>query len=475
MAHAWIPQQWDSARVAMTALDASEVCRLLGGWTTGSATLTDDLVTALVELIDAGLVPAGALLPPQRRLASALLVSRGTVTSAYECLEARGYLATSRGSGSRVRSARSQLHGRPSGRLFSFTSAPADVIDLSTGALPASPVAADVLARPRAELTAYLATDGYFPAGLPVLRQAIADQYTRDGLPTRPQQILVTSGAQQATWLAVTSLAGSGDLVLTEEPTYRGVLEVLRSTDARAEGIPLAGGGLDVEQVRHASSRRPQALFCQTAIHNPTGRSMTDGSRAELATLINDVGLPTIEDTCSADLTLAGAPVARTLAGLVDPELLVTVGSTSKLFWGGVRIGWIRASETRVHGLIELRKAVDLASSVADQLVAVELIARTDVARHQRRTMLTEALAATESELRCAYPDWHWNPIDGGSGLWVDTGQDAVALAERGKRAGVRVAAGPSFSTYDGQRTFLRLPVWHEPTMLRAGLTALSS
>jgi len=457
----------------MTALDPSEVCRLLGRWTSGSTTLTEDLVSALVELIDAGLVPAGALLPPQRRLANALLVSRGTVTAAYESLEARGYLVTSRGSGSRVRSARSTLQGRTGGRLFSFTSAPGDVIDLSTGSLPASPVAVEVLGRPRQELADYLDTDGYFPAGLPVLRQAIADQYTRDGLPTRPQQILVTSGAQQATWLAVTSVAGSGDLVLTEEPSYRGALEALRSTGARVEGLPLVGGGLDVEQVRRALSRRPQALFCQTAIHNPTGRSMGDAARASLAALVNDAALTTIEDTCSADLTLAGPPVARTLAGLVDPALLVTIGSASKLFWGGVRIGWVRASETRIHGLIELRKAVDLASSVVDQLIAVELIGRTDVARHQRRTMLTDALAATEAELTAAFPDWQWHPINGGSGLWVDTGQDAVGLAERGKRAGVRLAAGPSFSTYAGQRTFLRLPVWHEPAMLRAGLTAL--
>ncbi|TQS41033.1 PLP-dependent aminotransferase family protein [Cryptosporangium phraense] len=456
----------------MTALDASELCRLLGPWTTGTTTLTDDLVTALVELIDAGLVPAGSRLPPQRGLATALLVSRGTVTAAYEALEARGYLATSRGSGSRVRSARNSLNSHPSGRLFSFTSAPADVIDLSTGSLPASPVAAEVLGRP-IDVGAYLPTDGYFPAGLPVLRQAIADQYSRDGLPTRPQQILVTSGAQHATWLAMTALAGSGDLVLTEEPTYRGALEAVRATGARVEGLPLITGGLDVDLLRHALARKPQVLFCQTAIHNPTGRSMADAARAELAQVLNDAGLMTIEDTCSADLTLAGPPVARTLAGLVDPSLLLTIGSASKLFWGGVRIGWIRASETRIHGLVELRKAVDLASSVVDQLVAADLIGRTDVARRQRREMLGEALKATEAGLADAFPDWRWQSIDGGSGLWVDTGQDAVALAERGKRAGVRLAAGPSFSTYAGQRTYLRLPVWHEPTMLRSALFVL--
>lgn len=460
--------------MATTTLDASELSRLLGSWTTGRRTLAADLVKALIELIHAGLVPAGTGLPSQRALAATLSVSRGTVTAGYEALEAQGYLATHQGSGSRVSSAHHWLHGQLSGRLFSFANTPGAVIDLSTGALPASPVTGEVLARPlRGRLGTYLLTDGYFPAGLPALRQAIADRFTRDGLPTRPQEILVTSGAQQATWLAITGLAGAGDLVLAEEPTYRGALEAMRATDARVEGLPLADGGLVADQVKRAVARKPVLLYCQTALHNPTGQSMSPAARRALADVVNAAGLVTVEDVCSADLTLSGPPVASTLAGRVDPELLISTGSVSKLFWGGVRIGWIRASEDRIRGLVELRKLMDVASSVVDQMLAVDLIARTDLARQQRREMLCASLATTEAELRSACPDWTWKPITGGSGLWVDTGQDAVALAEHGKRVGVKLAAGPGFSTYGGQRTFLRLPVWHDAQMLRTALAAL--
>ncbi len=456
------------------AVGADELSNLLGRWTTGKAGLVDDLVDGLVGLIDAGLLPAGVQLPPQRVLAAAIGVSRGTVTAAYAALEGRGYLLAVRGSGSRVRSDRSQLHTRSGGRLFSFTAAPADLIDLSTGALPGSRIALAAMAGSGAgTLDPYLTTDGYFPSGLPVLRQAIAEQLTRDGLPTVPQQVLVTAGAQQATWLAISSLVGAGDLVLFEEPTYRGALEVAREANAQLRGIPMDGGGLVPEQVRAALKARPSLLYCQTGIHNPTGRTMGAAARRELAGIINEHGLVTIEDRCSADLTLHGPEVAPGLAPLVEEELMLSIGTASKLFWGGIRVGWIRASETRVVALTELLKAMQLGCSVVDQLIGAELIRCTADARRERREMLAASLVSAEEQLHEVYPDWRWDPIDGGSGLWVDTGTDALALVEHGKRRGVKLIAGPSFSAHGGQRTRIRLPVWHEVAQLREGLERL--
>ena len=453
------------------AVAADELSNLLGRWTSGTASLVDDLADGLVALVDAGLLPAGVQLPPQRVLASAIGVSRGTVTAAYSALEGRGYLLAVRGSGSRVRSDRSQLHTHSGGRLFSFTAAPADLIDLSTGALPGSRIALAAMAGTGSGvMDDYLATDGYFPSGLPLLRQAIADQMTRDGLPTTPQQVLVTAGAQQATWLVVSSLVGAGDLVLVEEPTYRGALEAVREANARLRGIPMRAGGLVPEQVGAALRARPRLLYCQTGIHNPTGRTMAAGTRRELAGIINQNGLVTIEDRCSADLTLRGPELVPGLAPLVDPELMILIGTGSKLFWGGIRVGWIRASESRILALTELLKAVQLGCSVIDQMIGAELIRRTADARRERRQMLAAALPLAEQQVAEVFPEWRWDPIDGGAGLWVDTGTDALALVERAKRQGVKLVAGPSFSAHGGQRTMVRLPVWHEPAMLREGL-----
>ncbi|HEY0188122.1 MAG TPA: PLP-dependent aminotransferase family protein [Cellulomonas sp.] len=455
-------------------LGASDLSRLLGRWSSSDATLATSLADALVELIATGVLPAGARLPSQRALADALRVSRGTVTTAYEALDAAGHLATTHGSGSRVRSTQ-RWHHDLSGRLFSFTDTPAGVLDLSTGALPAAPVTQEVLDRPLGDLVApYLATDGYFPAGVPALRAAVAERFTQDGVPTTPDEILITSGAQEATWLAVSALAGAGDVVLTEEPTYRGALEAVRSAGARAVGLRSDDEGIDPDHLRR-SAPRAAALYCQTSIHNPTGRSTPGPRRRALAQVIDAAGLLTVEDACSADLTLHGPPVAPTLAGLVDPDLLLTIGTASKLFWGGLRIGWLRAAPDRIAGLAELRKPIDLATPVVDQLLVVRLVQQSGTAREQRRAMLTGCLAATEQVLREAAPGWTWRPVDGGSGLWVDTHRDTVALAEVAKRSGFRLAPGPDFSVHGGQGTHLRLPVWHRPEQLRAAVLALGA
>lgn len=460
-----------------------ELSTLLGRWSTGSGTLVEDLSAALTAAIDEGLLPAGVLLPPQRGLAAALGVSRGVVTSAYAVLEGRGYLVSVQGSGSRVTSAQGQVHARTGGRLLSFTRAPGDVIDLSTGALPASRVASDVIAGDGTgggagdvggQARSYLGTDGYFPAGLPVLRQAIADQLTRDGIPTGADQVLVTAGAQQATWLVITALVGSGDVVLVEEPTYRGALEVMRGQGAQVQGVRMRGGAIDAEQVRRAERRQPALLYCQTAIHNPTGQTTTAAARRSLAEAVNGAGLVTVEDRSMSDLTLTGPAVLPSLAGQVDPELHLTIGSLSKLFWGGLRVGWVRAAPARIKALNEIRKPVDLGCSVIDQLLGVAMLQHTETARLERRTMLAAALASTEAELASALPHWTWEPIAGGSGLWVDTGADVVALTERAKRVGVELAPGPGFSAHGGQRTMLRLPVWHQQERLHEALALIA-
>ncbi|MGI5951126.1 MAG: aminotransferase class I/II-fold pyridoxal phosphate-dependent enzyme, partial [Brooklawnia sp.] len=249
----------------------------------------------------------------------------------------------------------------------------------------------------------------------------------------------------------------------------RGGLEALRLHGLRIEGIPMREGGMDVDLFAQALKRRPAALYCQTGIHNPTGQTMGRAARARLAGLINQHGLPVIEDVCSYELTLDGPP-ARTLAGLVDPGLIITVGTLSKLFWGGLRVGWARADEARVRALVERRKVIDLAGSVVDQLMAARLLARAGEARAERRQMLRRHLASTEAVIAEVFGHWTWAPVKGGTGLWVDTGTDAQAMSEAAKRVGVKLAAGPSASAHDAQRTMIRLPLWHEPGELRDGL-----
>jgi len=453
----------------------AQLAQLLGDWPSADQRLPDSLADAVMGLVDSGLVPQGVELPAQRDLSVALGVSRGTVSMAAQILEERGYVESRQGSGSRVRFGREHAARVGQGRFFSFTDTPADVIDLASGALPASAVTREVLASPiDSELSAYFDTDGYFPAGLPMLRRAIADHLCADGVPTRPCEVLVTTGGQQSLGLAIRLATQPGDLALVEEPTYRGALEALQAGGARVEGVPVVHGGIDADLVAHAVQRRPAVLYCQTSIHNPTGRSMRSADRRVLAEVINRAGLTTIEDCSSYEVTLTGSP-AHSLAGLVDPELLITVGTLSKLFWGGLRVGWLRTTEARIKSLLEMRKSLDLASAVPSQLWGAQLLARAQEARQQRRDMLVRQLGEAEPLIAHYFPDWTWEPIQGGSGLWIDTHADALVLTEVARRARVKLVAGPSFSAYGGLRNMLRLPVWHDSEVLRRALEAVAA
>lgn len=455
----------------MQRIPAAELARLLGAWRAGGPTLPAALAATLAELVDSAVLPEAAVLPAQRQLARALGVSRGTVTSAYDRLAADGLLTVEAGSGSRVRRRQPGGPGVPGGRLVSFTGATAPA-DLSSGALPGSALTTDALASlGPADLEPYLATDGYFPAGVPRLRATIARLLTDDGVPTTPEQVVVTAGAQQAVWLVAHTLVGAGDLVLVEEPSYRGALEAFAGAGTRLRGIRWTTDGIDRDHLRAALRRSPALLYCQPSVHNPTGERMPAAARRELGELVTTAGLRTVEDRSSADLVFRGT--APGLAAYVPPELLVSIGTASKLFWGGVRIGWIRADAPTVARLVEARKAIDLGCSVVDQLLAAGLLGRVTEARAARRTSLTARLESTVDVLGRLFPHWRWTRPAGGTGLWTDTGEDAVRLAQRALVAGVKLAPGPAFSVYDGFRTHLRLPLWHAPEELEPVLASL--
>ena len=446
-------------------VDPASLSRMLGGQP-GEA-LPEALADALLDLIDAGFLPAGAVLPPQRACAATLQVSRQTVAEAFGILEAAGHIAALVGSGTRVRSGRAAVS--TDGRLFSFSEAAPGLIDLSTGALPASEVVRRVLLEDHVDLDEYFDTDGYFPAGLPILRAAIAERLTRDGVPTVLQQIVVTNGAQHASYLAYQLLVSAGDTVLVEETTYRGELAELRLLGARVESVPLTAAGLALDLVDRGLRRAPVTLYCQTSVHNPAGLTMAPSHRKALAALLDHYGVPVVEDCCSYDLTASGLP-ALMLAGEMSDDLVLTIGTLSKLFWGGLRIGWLRASSTRIRQLIERRKAEDLASPISTQVVATNLMTHVGEARQERRALLQAGREATCEVVSDVFPAWVWTASQGGTGLWIDTHNDSSALAEAAKRVGVRLAPGPGYSAYDGQRTMLRLPVWHEPESLEKAL-----
>ncbi|MFE0172177.1 PLP-dependent aminotransferase family protein [Streptomyces sp. NPDC059002] len=465
----------------MAKIPTAGLSRLLTGWSAeGSGPLPRRLADALRELAERADVPAGSTLPSQRELALVLGVSRSTVTAAYSLLEDEGWLESRRGSGSRLRGSGSVGRDVGEGRLASFD-ARTGTADLSSGALDGLGTVGDVVGALTADdLAPLLRADGYLPHGLPELREGIAAYYRAAGVPTGPEQILVTSGSQQAVWLVAQALVDPGDTVVVENPTYRGALEALRSRGARLVPVggdrPGAGGeGADAGALRRfGTTVRPRLVYLQPAVHNPTGRSLDAAALRAWAAALAEREVVTVEDTACAELGLAddGAPVP--LAARLPAASTITVGTLSKLFWGGLRVGWVRTSPLLVARLGKIKTSVDLSCSVVDQLVAARLLGRLPQARAARRAVLRDQRAGAEKLLRARAPHWEWDRPAGGPALWVRVpGTDTEAMAQLARRRGVAVVPGSAFSAVDGFRDRLRLPYAHGVDALERALPTL--
>ncbi len=411
------------------------------------------IADAVRLLVADGRIPPGTRLPSERDLTEALGVSRTTVTRAYAHLRDIGYLESRRGSGSVTRL---PVRGRAvEDPVLSPADARPGLIDLTTAAPPAPPGVAEAYEAAVAALPSYLTGTGYYPSGLPALREQIARRYAARGLPTSPEQVVVTGGALAGIAVTARAFAGSGDRILLESPTYPNAIATLRRA-GRLVAAPVDPTGWDVEALLAVVRQTaPRLAYLVPDFHNPTGALMGDADRAGLAAaLARGRALAVVDETMldvDLDSSFTPAPMA------VHAPDSVTVGSASKAFWGGLRTGWLRAPEHRVGALIGARLTVDLGAPVLEQLVLTELLQRPVLERQRerlrgRRDTLAAALAQT-------LPDWRFELPHGGLSLWCRLPAPlSSALAVAAERHGVLLAPGGSFAPDGGLERFVRLP-----------------
>ncbi|WP_211233230.1 MocR-like transcription factor YczR [Solirubrobacter soli] len=431
------------------------MARLLGAWRSSGPAYAS-LARALRLLVLDGRLPLRTRLPGERELAEALGVSRTTTAGAYAALRDEGFLASRRGSGSWTQlpaDAGAAPVAGPSGE---------DVIDLSCAACAAPEGALhSALVAASAELPRHLPGPGYDAAGLVSLRRALAEQFTRRGVPTTPDQIFVTAGALHAFTLLLRVLAGPGDRVLTEHPTYAAALDAVRAVGARPVPVPMLADGWDLDMLE-ATLRQaaPRLAYVIPDHQNPTGLTMSAEDRSRLVALTRASRTPLVVDETIAGLELDGQPGELPVAALdVDGETAITIGSMSKAYWAGMRIGWIRATPALVRRLSAARAALDICSPVLEQLVAVELLAREDEVLARQRAAARERRDTFVRALRSQLPEWRVRVPAGGLSLWVELDAPrSTALAAIADRHGVRLAAGPRFGVDGAFERFVRLP-----------------
>ncbi|CUR56527.1 Transcriptional regulator, GntR family with aminotransferase domain protein [metagenome] len=440
------------------SISATRIATLVGDFDRSPAYA--GLAAALRLLIGDGRILLDTRLPSERELTEALGVSRTTITRAYAELRDSGYAEAQQGSGTFTRV--------PGGRRRALDNAllpysgDEDAIDLNCAAASAPPGVASAYAAAVEELPAHLGGHGYFPAGIPVLQAAIAATYAARGLPTRPEQIMVTPGALTAAAIVAQALTGPGDRLLVESPVYPNATQALRQNGARLVPSAVDPDGWDLDAIAATLQQtRPTLAYLIPDFQNPTGHLMSDDQRAAYAEQLRTTRTVAVVDEAHQSLPLEGQPMPRPFAAYAPST--ISIGSASKSFWGGLRLGWIRSSDEQMVRLTRARIGFDLGAPVFEQLVLTRLLDDPEpilAEQRQRLRAQRDRLAAAVTE---HLPEWRFRLPSGGLALWCELPQaGATAVVAEAERRGVILAPGPVFAAEGGLDRFVRIP-WTLP------------
>jgi DNA-binding transcriptional MocR family regulator len=415
------------------------------------------LARAIRGLLVDGRLALAVRLPAERELAQSLRVSRTTVTAAYRILRESGHLTSRRGAGSWT--ALPPGHQVAASGLWPPDDG-TDVIDLSRASLAAPAELMEATREALADLPAYAVGAGYEPMGLGVLRETVAALYTARGVTTLPDQIMITNGVQHAHDLLLRLLVGPGQPVLMELPSYPNALVALAARRVRPITHNLGDSGWDEELLLGAlRAARPRLAYLIPEFQNPTGHLMPAGLRERLTPVAHSAGTDLVIDESFVDLPLDGAAMPPPVAAFDRHARVLSIGSMSKSFWGGLRVGWVRAAAPVVARLAAVRVGVDMASPVLEQLVAVRLLARAPAVIPARRARLRAQRDALAAALEAELPEWRFVLPAGGVCLWVELDAPvASALCRAVEDLGVRLTPGPRFGVDGTMERFVRLP-----------------
>ncbi|GAB3125457.1 MocR-like transcription factor YczR [Glaciibacter psychrotolerans] len=459
-------------------MSARSLEALLGDWRGGASAylaLSDRIRLLTLD----GRIPVDSRLPAERDLSARLGLSRTTVAAAYRRLRETGFLVSVRGSGSMAR--------LPGGTPSLTVNDGSGILDFSKATMPAIPALAAAAVAAAADLPRHLNDSGFDPIGLPELRAAIADRYTVRGLPTGPEQIMVTIGAQHAIALLARVLLSRGDRAVIETPTYPHAYEALRAAGARLMPVSVSAGEADAAAATHGwdeaalvqtlQRSNPVLGYLMPDFHNPTGQSMPVDQRERVLAAAARQGTVLIADETMAEFNIDRPGEFMPFAAYADPALpgtAVSIGSVGKSVWGGIRVGWIRAEPALIRKLVAARTANDLGTPILEQLIVTRLLPQMPAILAERCDALRLTRDHLEERLAARFPDWTVPHVDGGVTTWVNLGSPVSSqLALSARTHGVIVPAGPRFGIDGAFERFMRIPFCYSVSELDRAVDAL--
>jgi GntR family transcriptional regulator/MocR family aminotransferase len=430
--------------------------------------LSDQLYAALAARIETGLFPENTRLPTTREVAAALGINRGSVQAAYRRLQDEGLATTRAGSGTLVRA------GARRAKPFDA----AELVSRRASAIPAAappPVASPLVADfsrltpderffPLEKFTATLIEAWSRrpelwqyapPLGLEELRIEISRRLAESGIVRSPDEILVTSGAQQGLDLVFRTFTDARDSVAMESPTYPGALALARFAGVEIVPLPMSPDGPDVFPLR---DRRVKLVYVMPERQNPTGVTASDARRREILAAAVDSGALVVEDGYEEPESGLAPLAAR------DRERVIWLGTLSKDLVPGFRIGWLAAPRNVVERLALVKRTADFQTPLPLQ-AAIASFLRAGADREARKARAREVEARREAmaaALMRSIPEVSWWGGDPGSAIFwlrLPEGISGRAVTRAAAAKGVGVAPGADFDPNGEDRGDLRLSV----------------
>lgn len=444
--------------------------------------LYQQLAGEIAQRISSGAYAAGERLPGVRDLSRSRSVSIATAVAAYQTLADMGHIEARPRSGFYVR-ARHNIQPiepestatTPPPRLvtgqamaMALIKAANDpgIVQLGAGVpdptfLPTHAIGramVQVMRTQRAQAAGYM-----MPPGAPELRRQIARRMSEDGSAVTADDIVITTGCQEALGLALRAVTEPGDVVAVESPAFYGLLHVMESLGLEVLEIPAhPRDGIALDALAFALDRWPvKACVLAPNYSNPLGYCMSDDAKRALIRLLGKHKIPLIEDDVYGDLGFTQRRPS-TCKGLDPRADILYCSSFSKTLAPGLRIGWVAATGARRDRVEYLKYVTSIASPTAPQLAIAQLLGNGRYERHLReaRGKYASAVARMSDAVTKVFPeDTRLSQPQGGFVLWVELpeGTDSFDLARRALAQGVSIAPGPLFSASGKFGNFIRL------------------
>lgn len=462
-----------------------------------SETLSEQIARHYRTAIQQGRLRGGDRLPAIREVAGELSVTRNTVQDAYRRLAEVGLVSGTVGRGTMVLGAENAVPG-----LFSRGALNArrhlESAPQGPSVAPGAEMVADFsellpdqqqfpVDEFRASVERVLRSQGGDlliygqPMGHDDLRRLLAERREGPEAACDPDQILITSGAQQGIDLVLRTFTSPGDAVAVTVPTYHHLFGLLQAHGLELVPIPTSAGGIDPAELERVLARPGVRLLClMPTFHNPTGYTMDLAQREELMSVVQRTRVPVLEDEFQRELRFAGEPLPS-LRSLDSRELTVTIRTFSKGLFPGVRTGWVQAKVEILELMAALKRVSDLETSSVLQAALVDFTQRGELDRHLEmlRGELRERHAAAQSALEQHMPPGvTWSSPEGGFALWVEgpPGLDADRLVEAAAARGVLTTPGRVFDPGAAPSSGLRLSLSRSsPDEVERGIAVLGA